>query len=444
MNLYKNLKTSQKISITFSIFNFFSLLLLLFSVNLSYFFIWYTDIKKESLYDMNINYNSYIWWMEEDNKKAFQNYILSKDTIITPHDWSEMVCSSWVSEKLHSSPEEIKKVMNSFFYTIDEKTYFVFSKNYEDIWEISVLYDTTDYFRSQLIIIKVSLLVILFSIILNYFLWKYISRVTLKKLKNIANEVNNIDINGDLKKLSLSWPKDDEIRILWEVLNKSFSKIKSQSENQKQFITDVSHEFKTPLMVINSKIDLYNKASSLWKKVDLDNLLSDIKIYIKKLNNLLETMFFISRVQDKTIALNKEKINLQNFICKITSDLQILFKEKEIIINNNIKEDFFLYADRSTLNILLENLLTNSIKFNNRKVIIDIKLEWNKLIIKDNWNGIEKETLKSIWDKFSRFDKSVEWFWVWLFLVKRILKLYNWKIEVKSDLWKWSEFIIKF
>jgi len=56
MNFFKNLKTSQKITAIFSVFNFVSLLLLLLSINIIYFFIWYTDQKKESWYDMNVNY----------------------------------------------------------------------------------------------------------------------------------------------------------------------------------------------------------------------------------------------------------------------------------------------------------------------------------------------------------------------------------------------------
>ena len=265
MKYFKKLKTSQKLSITFSIFNFFSLLVLLLAVNISYFFIWYSNIKQESLYDMNVNYNSYLWWMQESNKKAFREYILSKDTIITPHDWTEMVCSAWVSDMLHDDPEEVKKVMNSFFYKIEDKTYFVFKNDYEDIWEVSILYDTTDYFNSQVIIIKVSLVIILISILLNYLLWKYISGISLRQLKNISKEVIDINLDKDIKKLDLSWPDDDEIRILWEALNQSFSKLKTISENQKQFIVDVSHEVKTPLMVINSKIDLFIKAKKASK-----------------------------------------------------------------------------------------------------------------------------------------------------------------------------------
>jgi signal transduction histidine kinase len=52
--------------------------------------------------------------------------------------------------------------------------------------------------------------------------------------------------------------------------------------------------------------------------------------------------------------------------------------------------------------------------------------------------------LWNIFEKFYRKDDSIEWFWVWLFIVKRILQLYKWKITVKSEIGKWSTFIIKF
>jgi len=69
--------------------------------------------------------------------------------------------------------------------------------------------------------------------------------------------------------------KNDEIRVLANALNNSFEKIKTQTQNLKQFITDVSHEFKTPLMVINSKIDLFTKKQEKEKleKEDLEILL---------------------------------------------------------------------------------------------------------------------------------------------------------------------------
>jgi hypothetical protein len=106
-NFLSKLKTSDKIVFLFSLFNFVGLLILLFVINITYFFIWYSDQKKESLYDMNINYNKIIHTKkcsflneknnnclgkfgnkinQEKNIDAFKKYILQKNTIIIPNN----------------------------------------------------------------------------------------------------------------------------------------------------------------------------------------------------------------------------------------------------------------------------------------------------------------------------------------------------------------------
>lgn len=446
MNYFKHLKTSDKITLTFSLFNLFSLIFLLFSINIIYFFIWYSQIKTDSLYDMNTNYNTYLdtELNIQSNKLAFKKYILEKDTIVRLNWESEVICSPWVASKIHANPEDLWVLMDSFFYKSEGKIYFIFNTNYESIWDVSILYDTTDYFNSQIIIIKVSTVIIFIFLFLNYFFWKYISKNILKWLKWISKEVENLDLNKSLPKIETHWPETDEIRILWEALNESFSQIKTQSETQKQFITDVAHEFKTPLMVLNSKIDLYKKASSLWKKADLDKLLTDIKSWIKKLNKLLETMFLISRIQDNSISLTNKEICVKQTLEWLSGDLKILFSDKNIDFDININDELYLETDSSVFNILLENLLTNAIKFNNEDVKIKVYNEKNKLFIQDNWNWIESDKLKSIWEKFRRHDTNIEWFGIWLFLVKRIVEIYDWEIDIESEVWVWSKFIIKF
>ena len=472
---YWNLKTSDKITFLFSLFNFVWLLVLLFTINIIYFFIWYSDQKEESWYDMNVNYNrtliqnkkidfnkkntKYISFerkqiREARNIEAFKKYILQKNTLILPNDWGELICSEWVAKNVHENVDIIK---DKLFYNNWEKIFFIYTKIYPEIGEVKVLFDTTPYVKSQIIIIKISLFIILFSIFIFYFLWKRITKYSFKNLTKISKKAEELDIEKDFKKLKIIWNPDDEINILANTINNSFSHIKEQTDNLKQFITDVSHEFKTPLMVINSQIDLHNKKIEKNKLNEKDSeiLLENIKEKTKKLDNLLETFLLLSRVENKIEKLEKKEINFSKYLQNYTENfilnneaLKNIWKDN-FEINYKINKNVLLKIEQNTFNILFWNLISNAIKFsqNNlkekKKIKLEIGLNKKEFYISDNWIWIKKEDLQNIFNKFSRTDKNIEWFWVWLFLVKRLSDLYNWKIKVESEFWKWAKFLVK-
>jgi len=474
------LKTSDKIVFLFSLFNFVWLLILLFAINIIYFFLWYSDQKEESWYDMNTNYNKILKAKKlnvdakdlstqkrhvinpERNIKAFKKYILQKDTIIISNKWDELICSKWVAKKIHHNMKNLKNIKDSLFYSDGWKIFFIYSKKYPEIWEVKVFFDTTPYVKSQIIIIKISLFIIFISLFLFYFIWKRITKYSFRNLKMISKKAEELDIDKDFEKLKIVWNKQDEINILASTINNSFCHIKKQTSNLKQFITDVSHEFKTPLMIINSKIDLYNKKLEKNKldKQDTKILLENIKEKTKKLDNLLETFLLLSRVENKIENLDKTKINFSEYLEDFSQEyienseiIKNIWKEN-IEVNYKIEKNIFLNIEQNTFNILFWNLISNAIKFSkNKKMSTDnfkplIKLEiWlnkNNFYISDNWIWIKKEDLKNIWNKFFRSNKNLEWFGVWLFLVKRLSDLYNWKIEVESEYEKWTKFIINY
>jgi signal transduction histidine kinase len=82
----------------------------------------------------------------------------------------------------------------------------------------------------------------------------------LRDLKDISESIKNININQNTKLIiSDTLSKDDEIRLLADALNKSYDAIEAETEKLKQFLTDVSHEFKTPLMSLSSRLDVLAK-----------------------------------------------------------------------------------------------------------------------------------------------------------------------------------------
>lgn len=85
--------------------------------------------------------------------EEFKQYLLEKDTLIIT-DHGETVCSNSLEDKIHDDIETIKK---SYFYKYNNKIYFIFSQNYEKIGSVKVLFDTTPYIKSQIIIIQISI-----------------------------------------------------------------------------------------------------------------------------------------------------------------------------------------------------------------------------------------------------------------------------------------------
>ncbi len=165
--MFSRLRTSKKVSLYFSFFSFISLILLLLGINISYFLMWYNQQKEESFYDMNMSYSEFAKdGMNQSNIANFKNYILQKDVLILPNA-GEPICSSSLTSK---TKEDIESLQKKWLYRFEDKTYIVYSQKYEEIGEVKVFFDTTPYMKSQIFIIKISILLIAFFVILNYFI----------------------------------------------------------------------------------------------------------------------------------------------------------------------------------------------------------------------------------------------------------------------------------
>jgi len=387
---------------------------------------------------------TYLGYLTSEGKmedvEIFKQYLLSKDTIIIPEE-GDFICSEWVSKKVH---EDIVTVKDQYLYKDGETIYFIYTKYFEHIGEVKVFFDTTPYITSQLIIMKTGIVFILIVFFLQFFAGKMISRKLLKDLKNIAEKLKTVDIHSENKHVSCNMPEDDEIRILADALNGSYDTIESQTQKLKQFLTDVSHEFKTPLMGMSSELDVLmkKKEKSSLKTQDIQKFFANTRMNITKLNGLLETLFFLSRIEETSGCLVKQKLSVKDYVNKKLTEISQNFPHKNISCDLDIKKDLVYEVEENTFSILLDNLLSNAIKFSPKQVKLVITADKNSFSIEDNGPGIESSEGKKIWDKFYRKDTKIEWFGVGLYLVKRIVDIYAWEINLTSKKWKWVKFTI--
>ena len=223
--------------------------------------------------------------------------------------------------------------------------------------------------------------------------------------------------------------------VVYWIISKLTKPIEQNFEFMKNFTNNAWHELKTPLANINlSSQILLNK-----KEFDKE-LIEQIRTESAKLSNLIDTLLqisILSRFHQKT-----GKVNLKDIIEEIIKNNEKLIKEKKINLEtelDNIEKDI----NKNQFEILFRNLLSNAIKYNIKNGKIKVILKSNQLIVKNTGHKIPQKERKKIFDLFYRLDQNQNWYGLWLALVKKIVDINKWKINLESND-KVNKFVVKF
>lgn len=196
-----------------------------------------------------------------------------------------------------------------------------------------------------------------------------------------------------------------------------------------RFIKDTTHELNTPIAAILSNIQMINKDNideKLAKKINR------IEIGAKTISNIYEDLTFVSL--NNQIISNNEKLNFSQILNQRVDFFKSIANSKQIEFILDIKENVFIVCDIKKLSKLIDNILSNAIKYNKFQGFIKVTLKDKILIIEDSGKGMSKDNLENLFTRYKRFDKSVGGFGIGLNIVSLIAKEYDLKIDVISKI----------
>jgi two-component system phosphate regulon sensor histidine kinase PhoR len=214
---------------------------------------------------------------------------------------------------------------------------------------------------------------------------------------------------------------------------------KKYSELQRDFINNMTHEFKTPLSSILLASNYLNKQDAIRENKKLHDYTEIIINQSKKLNYHIEKVLNIAKSDESPLALQPEKLQLLPLLQEAADSIRL--KNEQITLTLNASRDYTLEADRFHFSNIIYNLIDNSVKYCDTSPTIQINVTEDRsglqLEFIDNGIGVAPKNLNLIFDKFYReADKKsneVNGFGLGLFYVKKICTQHQWKISAQNN-----------
>ncbi|MCF0149463.1 MAG: GHKL domain-containing protein [Clostridium sp.] len=233
--------------------------------------------------------------------------------------------------------------------------------------------------------------------------------------------------------------------------NRSIKPIKESFEKQKQFIADASHELKTPLTIIstNTSLVLSNKNKTVESQ---SKWLNYIDNQIERMAKLIDEMLSLAKLDTGKELEEFQVFNISKLINNVLLTFEAVFFENNIQLSSNIEDDITIKGDRENIKKVFIILLDNAIKYTNKNGKIDVELNHDKnkikLKVRNTGEGIKKEDLDKIFERFYRVDTSrareTGGYGLGLSIAKSIVESHNGKIYAESNIGKDTTFIVEF
>lgn len=278
-----------------------------------------------------------------------------------------------------------------------------------------------------------------------------LARKHLKPIYTITEQVQEMSANNLSTRINVSGTKD-ELKDLALTFNTMLDDIQQSYEREKQFVSDASHELRTPIAVIKG----YGGMLKRWGKDDPNVLEESIDAIVGETNNmqsLVESLLFIARNDKGTLKMDKESFNFSMLLEEIVKETHLIDTDHKIL--DQIESNIFLYGSSEKLKQAIRIFVDNSMKYTPNEGEVRIQLNRSNdhiiLSISDNGIGISKEDLPHIFDRFYRADKSRTKMkdnqhggtGLGLSIAKIIMEQHDGTIKVSSELNVGTEFLIK-
>lgn len=293
-------------------------------------------------------------------------------------------------------------------------------------------------------IIKVSVVLLLFGMILIYRYAKTLTKPLIKILE-IVKKVSKGDLTAKVEIV-----QQDEIGELGKGINDMIEGLKQIDKMKDEFLANTSHELRTPLNGIiglsESILDAVHCTMGEKEREYLGMIISSGR----RLSKLIDDILDFSRLKEKEILLKNKTLNLKKLADIVVAINTPIAVRKEVKIDNLIAEDFpYILGDENRIEQILNNLIGNAIKFTEKgnikiKSQISSDMKYSVVTVEDSGIGIPEEKFKIIFDSFEQVDGSTSREYggtgLGLAITKKIVELHKGKIWVESEIGKGSKF----
>lgn len=294
--------------------------------------------------------------------------------------------------------------------------------------------DILDSYNSVVLkLIVVVILAVLFLLVLFYTISKKIT-TPVSEINSVVNEF----AKGNFDK-RVEYESDDELGELSSNINRMANSLENLEKMRSTFVSDVSHELRTPMTTISGFVE--GILDGTIEENEKDKYLELVLSESKRLSRLVNDLLNLTRVQNKETALQMSEFDIVDVTFQTLLKFEKQIEDGDFEIETNISDEkMMVYADKDAIIQVITNLLGNACKFTPDKGKITISVTKNNthtfVSIKNTGNGIEKDKLQYIWDRFYKTDSSrnskISGFGLGLCIVKSIIDKHNQRITVDS------------
>ncbi|HHU89952.1 MAG TPA: HAMP domain-containing protein [Clostridiaceae bacterium] len=293
----------------------------------------------------------------------------------------------------------------------DKRVYVSYAKNYfleNQNLKLMIYFDITLILIEMAIIGALAILLFLISVLTIYIQGNYLTKKTFRLLDEFIEKANNISSQNLNLRLNVS-NSTDELVELSMTFNRMMDRIEKAYEKQKQFVSDASHELRTPIAVIQG----YARMLERWGKDDKEILYESIEAINKESKNmqdLVDKLLFIARNDKDTMVLIKDKFDMSELMEEMVKDTLMLDTKRNI--ESHIEPGIYVNGDRDRIKQALRIFVDNAIKYTEPGGNISLNLEkdgeYAVAAVIDNGKGISEKDLPNIFDRFYQVESARE------------------------------------